>query len=228
MRCPSSRTRSTATCSSSAPNSASGSSTTAARLAALAHGLPTVSVMDLAIQPREHDLVIATHGRGLYILDDIRPLRSLSARSSREPLHLFPVADARQHASDRKTGGFARRQRRLPRREPALRRLLTYSLNHPGLPLPDAEGARAQGEGARRRAGRRGDQKPAKAAGGNPHHRRRRQARPHFGSPPCLGVNRAAWDLRRDAFKSPPTTPRPAAPQNQPVRKSLPAPTPSP
>src|SRR6185503_1084657 len=39
-------------------------------------GLPTVSVMDLAIHPRDGDLVLATHGRGLYILDDIAPLRS--------------------------------------------------------------------------------------------------------------------------------------------------------
>lgn len=41
-------------------------------------GFPTVSVMDLAIQPREHDLVIGTFGRAVYILDDIRPLRALA------------------------------------------------------------------------------------------------------------------------------------------------------
>ncbi|HMD80463.1 MAG TPA: hypothetical protein VKE92_04085, partial [Anaerolineales bacterium] len=39
------------------------------------HGFPTVSTMDLAIQEREQDLVIATHGRALYIIDDIGPLR---------------------------------------------------------------------------------------------------------------------------------------------------------
>ena len=42
------------------------------------HGFPTVSTMDLAIQEREQDLVIATHGRALYIIDDIGPLRTLS------------------------------------------------------------------------------------------------------------------------------------------------------
>jgi photosystem II stability/assembly factor-like uncharacterized protein len=41
-------------------------------------GLPDVAVRDLAIHPREHDLVIATHGRGLYILDDLTPLRGLT------------------------------------------------------------------------------------------------------------------------------------------------------
>lgn len=40
--------------------------------------LPEVAVRDLAIHPREHDLIIATHGRGIYILDDITPLRHLT------------------------------------------------------------------------------------------------------------------------------------------------------
>ncbi len=40
--------------------------------------LPNVPVRDLAIHPREHDLVIATHGRGIWIVDDITPLRALT------------------------------------------------------------------------------------------------------------------------------------------------------
>lgn len=39
---------------------------------------PSVSTYDLAIQEREADLVIATFGRALYILDDIRPLRAMA------------------------------------------------------------------------------------------------------------------------------------------------------
>ncbi len=41
-------------------------------------GIPSVAVRDLAIQPREGDLLVATHGRGIYILDDLSPLRSLT------------------------------------------------------------------------------------------------------------------------------------------------------
>jgi photosystem II stability/assembly factor-like uncharacterized protein len=41
-------------------------------------GLPDVSVRDLAIHPREDDLLIATHGRGIWIVDDIRCLRGLT------------------------------------------------------------------------------------------------------------------------------------------------------
>jgi hypothetical protein len=36
-------------------------------------------VRDLVVHPREHDLVIATHGRGIWIVDDLTPLRALSA-----------------------------------------------------------------------------------------------------------------------------------------------------
>ena len=39
---------------------------------------PAVAVRDLAIQPRDSDLVLATHGRGIWIIDDISPLRHLT------------------------------------------------------------------------------------------------------------------------------------------------------
>ncbi|MFZ2287079.1 MAG: hypothetical protein WAV93_08860 [Bacteroidales bacterium] len=42
-------------------------------------GYPTVSTYDMVIQPREHDLVIGTFGRALWVLDDIRPLRALAS-----------------------------------------------------------------------------------------------------------------------------------------------------
>lgn len=42
-------------------------------------GFPTVSTYDMVIQPRENDLVIATFGRAVWIIDDIRPLRALAS-----------------------------------------------------------------------------------------------------------------------------------------------------
>ncbi|HVN09446.1 MAG TPA: sialidase [Patescibacteria group bacterium] len=41
--------------------------------------MPSVPVRDLVIQPRDSALVIATHGRGIWIVDDIRPLRALTS-----------------------------------------------------------------------------------------------------------------------------------------------------
>ena len=57
----------------------------------LGHGLPTTSVRDIEIHG--DDLVIATHGRGFYILDDIEPLREL-AMGNGEGTRLFAPAIA--------------------------------------------------------------------------------------------------------------------------------------
>lgn len=53
---------------------------------------PTIAVRDLEIQRRENDLVVGTFGRGIYILDDYRPLRS--AATGVEDGQLFDVRDA--------------------------------------------------------------------------------------------------------------------------------------
>ncbi len=42
--------------------------------------LPKVGVRDMAVHPREHDLILGTHGRGILIIDDITPLRQLSKK----------------------------------------------------------------------------------------------------------------------------------------------------
>ncbi len=55
--------------------------------------LPTVPVYDLAIQPREHDLIAATHGRSLWIMDDVQALAEAAAAAD-EPLKVFRVKDA--------------------------------------------------------------------------------------------------------------------------------------
>jgi len=59
-------------------------------------GVPTVPVRDLAVHPRENDLIIATHGRSIYIIDDITPLREISSEILKKKLHLFSPSDAYQ------------------------------------------------------------------------------------------------------------------------------------
>ncbi len=58
--------------------------------------LPDVPVHDLAFQTRDHDLVIATHGRGLWIVDDLTPLRALDNATMAAPLTLLPTRPAQQ------------------------------------------------------------------------------------------------------------------------------------
>src|SRR5262249_43138389 len=67
-------------------------------------GLPTIAVRDIVLQTRENDLVIATFGRGFYVLDDISPLRQVKA----EPLpdsEFFPVKNALLYVERHPLGG---------------------------------------------------------------------------------------------------------------------------
>lgn len=56
-------------------------------------GLPTIAVRDLEIQRREHDLVVATFGRGFYVLDDYTPLRGLSEQTLDAEAVIFTPRD---------------------------------------------------------------------------------------------------------------------------------------
>ena len=53
--------------------------------------LPTVAVHDMLIHPRENDLILGTHGRGLWIFDDASPLQGLSPEILSQTAHLFPA-----------------------------------------------------------------------------------------------------------------------------------------
>ena len=68
-------------------------------------GLPTIAVRDMVIQAREGDLVIATFGRGFYVLDDITPLRQIKAESVEQAAALFPAKDALLYIERHPLGG---------------------------------------------------------------------------------------------------------------------------
>ncbi|MEM6795595.1 MAG: glycosyl hydrolase [Acidobacteriota bacterium] len=56
--------------------------------------LPRVAVHDVFIHPADQDLVIATHGRGIYILDDLTPLRALTTELLEQDVALLPSRPA--------------------------------------------------------------------------------------------------------------------------------------
>ncbi|MDQ3283430.1 MAG: hypothetical protein M3Q69_18680, partial [Acidobacteriota bacterium] len=103
------------------------------------HGFPTVSVMGLAVHPRENDLIIATHGRAGYVLDDIRPLRTLSVATMAEPLHFFTVPDAQSYTTRQKEGSRFLGDAEFRGENRPYGALLTYSLSGAGLPHPREE-----------------------------------------------------------------------------------------
>ncbi len=59
----------------------------------LTGNFPAVPVWDMKIQARENDLVLATHGRGIWIMDDITPLEQLAEARAAKTAYLFPVRD---------------------------------------------------------------------------------------------------------------------------------------
>lgn len=194
------------------------------------HGLPTTPVADLVIHPRDHDLVIATHGRALYVLDDLAPLRDMTPEALDEPLRVYAGGPAVLH-QQKPAGGASRAGAGDFRGENRpYGALITYSLNVPGLPHPDEEKERARKEGkpAEPPAPASPAAEPATAPavqedpasqeepeeGGRGRSREPkveiritdaagRLVRKMEG-PAKLGVNRAVWDLGRDEFRQPP------------------------
>jgi photosystem II stability/assembly factor-like uncharacterized protein len=178
------------------------------------HGVPTVSVMDLAIQEREADLVIATHGRALFVIDDITPLRELSASPTKERVRLFTPAPALQHRRAPEAGGFGLGHGEFRGENEPYGAILTYRLDLPDLPLPDAGKEKARREKERTAAA-------ATAWGPEPAVKPDARAETRdeepwveivvsdasgatvrtFKGPAKLGLNRAVWDLSRDAFR---------------------------
>ena len=69
------------------------------------HNFPNVAVCDMVLQPRDSDLVIATHGRGIWIIDDITPLRHLTPDVIAKEAVFLPGRPAQQRIST--FGGWA-------------------------------------------------------------------------------------------------------------------------
>ena len=69
-------------------------------------GSPNIPFRDLAIQRRENDIVGATFGRGMYVLDDYTPLRTLDPEFLQETeFEIFPVRKTLLYVEDRTLGG---------------------------------------------------------------------------------------------------------------------------
>jgi hypothetical protein len=88
--------------------------------------LPAVAVRDLAIHPREDDLVIATHGRGIWIIDDITPLRALTPETLAKGAAFFQARPVVQRISA--GGGWANGDAEFVGQNPPNDAIVTYFL----------------------------------------------------------------------------------------------------
>jgi len=57
-------------------------------------GLPQVAVHDLAVHPRENELIVGTHGRSVYVAD-VKPLQKLAGQDKSQPLIIYPITDVK-------------------------------------------------------------------------------------------------------------------------------------
>ncbi|MDE3151786.1 MAG: hypothetical protein KGL93_06015, partial [Gemmatimonadota bacterium] len=106
-------------------------------------GLPNVSVYDMTMQPQTNDLILGTHGRSIWIFDDMTPFEQYTPAVARQPLHLFPIRTAHRfwHWSEVEELGDGT----FYGGNPAYGAMITYSLgdsaSEPGkLVITDAEG----------------------------------------------------------------------------------------
>ena len=173
--------------------------------------------MDLAVHPREYDLILGTHGRSAFVLDDIRPLWQMNEQILSRPLHLFSVPTVQQYrvkqtGASRFPGAGEYRGENRP-----YGALITFSLADRDLPHPDEETEKQRMERQRRK-----DRQAAELTTGTPPAEeasdREDEDEPQvtiailddsgarirsLDHPVHRGVNRAVWDLRRDPFKMP-------------------------
>jgi photosystem II stability/assembly factor-like uncharacterized protein len=169
------------------------------------HGFPTVSAMALMVHPRDHDLVIGTHGRAAYILDDIRPLRSVTKEVLQKQLHMFDIPATYQHQVKQMDGYHFPGDAMFRGDNRPYGALITYIVN-PSKEEADTTKVDSAEEGTKEEQAESGQQdrkedkkKKAKievldAAG---------KVIRKFDGPMEKGINRVSWNLRRDAFKQP-------------------------
>jgi photosystem II stability/assembly factor-like uncharacterized protein len=102
-------------------------------------GVPTASVMDMAIQPRENDLVLGTHGRSIFIVDDYSALRGLRDTDFGQRLRILATSPGQQYSagqtpSTRFTGSGEFRAENQPYGV-----MVTFMAAGDDLPHPDAD-----------------------------------------------------------------------------------------
>ncbi|MCU0989992.1 MAG: hypothetical protein MUE63_10505, partial [Xanthomonadales bacterium] len=159
-----------------------------------AAGVPTVSVMDMAIQRRENDLVLGTHGRSVYVLDDYSALRGLDAGDFEQRLAILSTTQGQQYTanqtpSTRFTGSGEFRADNEPYGV-----LITFMASGDDLPHPDEDAERARVARRQAAAAPQADNKDDSGAV-----IRRQQF------PLRQGINRVVWAMDHDGVRPMPT-----------------------
>ena len=94
--------------------------------------LPTVRVDDILVHPRDNDLIVATHGRSVWIADDISPLQQLTQTVRDADAHLFDIRPAVMWLNDQQAGQQTGGQKYFAGENPDRGASIHYFLKSPG------------------------------------------------------------------------------------------------
>ncbi|MBA0083775.1 MAG: hypothetical protein HRJ53_02150, partial [Acidobacteria bacterium Pan2503] len=173
---------------------------------ALKNNFPTVPVDDIEIQARDNDLVLGTHGRSIWILDDMTPLEKMDGSVANSSLTFFPPRTA--------TTWFLRQRRwsagqqMFTAKNPPYGALLSYYLKEGVPPETPKRNSEDRTEAA--------EQRPRREARAEAAEKREGKVKiavldkdgkviRELDGPGAAGVNRTNWDLRAN----PPAEPTP-------------------
>ena len=157
------------------------------------NNFPTVPVDDIQIQARENDLVLATHGRSVWIFDDLTPIEKFDSAVAASDLTLFPPrASATFHLRERR---WSAGQKMFTAKNPPYGAILNYYLKDAIPPEPP--------KGADKDSKDKKDEKDKAAAEPKKDGKAKitvldkdGKVVREFDGPGAAGVNRTNWDLR--------------------------------
>ncbi len=174
-------------------------------------GVPTVSVMDVAIHEGEDDLVLGTHGRSAFVIDDYSALRGLNEESFTQNLKILSLADGMQYSANQTPGTRFPGSGEFRADNEPFGVMITFMASGDDLPHPDSAKEKARQVAMRASADQDddGDEKSdgnkvtVKVANSNGDTIRTFKANAH------KGINRIMWNMRQDGVQAaPPAKPR--------------------
>lgn len=176
-------------------------------------GVPTVSVMDMAIHQGENDLVLGTHGRSAFVIDDYSALRGLNEATFGEDIKILSLADGMQYQANQTPGTRFPGNGEFRALNEPFGAMITFVASGDDLPHPDAAKEKERQIALRAAAAdddENGDEKKSpgkkvtiKVADASGQTIRTFKADAH------KGINRVMWNMREDGIRqAPPARPR--------------------
>ena len=179
---------------------------------ALKNNFPVVPVDDIEIQAEQNDLVLATHGRSIWIFDDLTPLEKWDANTAASPLTFFPPRTAIEF--DMRQREWSSGQKRFNAKNPPYGAILNYYLKE----AAPVEKPKSEADDKASKGGEQSGEKKAASEEKKGEAGAKAEAAPkpegkvkitvtdkdgkvirEFDGPGKAGVNRTNWDLRMNS-----------------------------